>query len=544
MMIEVPALDDPRIPDRANCVLVDLLVERVREDPDRVLVRFADGSEWTRAQTLANARATAAALHAAGARSGDRILLWMPNGPEAVRSVVAASLLGATVVPVSTAYRGSLLAQTLHIAGVRTGVVHAELVDRLAELGPEGRADLASVLVARGAVPVAPTGLELVEWDTAHAQASDLLVAERPHEPWDTLAVLFTSGTTGPSKAVPTTYVQHHSFQTSVHEGRLGPEDRVLVQSPMSHMMGVNSLYGAVLFGSSIALTDGFDTARFWATIAETGATCCSLVGSQLNFMVKSGREAPAGHRLRRVTASPVDEAFAEFGRRYGVRMETGFAMTEVPSALRSDPATTPPGSCGRVRPGMQVRLVDEFDREVPDGTPGELIVRADRPWTIAAGYLGMPEATARAWRNGWFHTGDALRRDAEGNYYFVDRLKDAIRRRGENISSAEVEAEVLRHPAVRMAAVVGVASEFGEQEVLAAVVPADGTALDPVDLLELLRGRLPYFMVPRYVRVLADLPLTATGRVQKSELRSAGVTEDTWDRDAAGIGVHRERLT
>ena len=191
----------------------------------------------------------------------------------------------------------------------------------------------------------------------------------------------------------------------------------------------------------------------------------------------------------------------------------------------------------------MEARLVDANDCEVPDGAAGELILRADTPWTMSHGYHRDPEATARSWRNGWFHTGDAFRRDAEGNYYFVDRVKDAIRRRGENISSFEVEAEILAHPAVMEAAVIGVPSAFGEEDVLAVVVPKLNSRIEPAVIVEFLAGRLPHFMVPRYVRVVRELPKTPTLKVQKHALRAIGVTGATWDRETEGIHLSRPRL-
>ena len=171
------------------------------------------------------------------------------------------------------------------------------------------------------------------------------------------------------------------------------------------------------------------------------------------------------------------------------------------------------------------------------------MIVRTDRPWAMNHGYYKNPEATARAWRNGWFHTGDAFRRDADGNYYFVDRIKDAIRRRGENISSFEVEAEIVAHPDVREAAVVAVPSEFGEDEVMAVVAATPGRELDPANLIEFLRERLAYFMIPRYVRVRPELPKTPSSKVLKTEIRATGVTPDTWDREKAGIVIRRDKI-
>ena len=186
---------------------------------------------------------------------------------------------------------------------------------------------------------------------------------------------------------------------------------------------------------------------------------------------------------------------------------------------------------------------MDEHDIQVPDGQPGELILRMAEPWTLSHGYLNDPEATARAWRNGWFHTGDLFRRDAEGHYFFLDRAKDALRRRGENISSFEVESAVMLHPAVREAAVVAAPGEGGEDEVMAVVALKPGAAFDPAELLRFLQSRLAHFMLPRYVRVMDGLPRTATHKVEKHRLRAEGVTPGTWDREAAGVVVRRERL-
>ena len=217
--------------------------------------------------------------------------------------------------------------------------------------------------------------------------------------------------------------------------------------------------------------------------------------------------------------------------------------MTEISCPIVSERNPDVPKTCGRVRRGFDARVVDENDMDVAVGAVGELIVRADEPWTMNHGYHGNPEATARAWRNGWFHTGDAFRQDEAGNFFFVDRMKDAIRRRGENISSFEVEAEIGAHPKVRESAVVAVASQYGEDEVLAIIAPVPGETIDPAELIAFLAPRLPHFMVPRYVRILADLPKTPTQKVEKHILRGDGVTADTWDRENAGIRFKREKI-
>jgi crotonobetaine/carnitine-CoA ligase len=217
--------------------------------------------------------------------------------------------------------------------------------------------------------------------------------------------------------------------------------------------------------------------------------------------------------------------------------------MTEVSVPLVAELNTRAFGSCGKPRAGIQCRLVDENDIEVPAGQLGELILRSDLPWAMTTGYNGMPEATAKAWRNGWFHTGDVFRKDAQDNYFYVDRAKDAIRRRGENISSLEVEREVLAHPAVQEAGAIPAPNPGGEDDVMVVVAPKPGAVIDPAELLQFLIPRMAHFMVPRYVRIVTSLPKTPTNKIQKAELRKEGVTADTWDRDAAGIVVKRERL-
>tara|TARA_Y100000588_G_scaffold283922_1_gene301470 strand:- start:195 stop:773 length:579 start_codon:yes stop_codon:yes gene_type:complete len=191
----------------------------------------------------------------------------------------------------------------------------------------------------------------------------------------------------------------------------------------------------------------------------------------------------------------------------------------------------------------VALRVVDAKDIEVPPGNTGELIVRTDQPWAMNHGYYKNPETTAEAWRNGWFHTGDAFRMNAAGEFFYVDRIKDAIRRRGENISSIEVESQVNEHPAVQECAAIAVPSEFGEDEVMVVLAPKSGETLDPAELVAFLRTRMAHFMVPRYIRIMDALPKTPTTKIQKAPLRANGITEDTWDREAAGIRVKAERL-
>jgi crotonobetaine/carnitine-CoA ligase len=248
-------------------------------------------------------------------------------------------------------------------------------------------------------------------------------------------------------------------------------------------------------------------------------------------------------HTLRNVVTVPWNHDSRAVAERYGLQMHTAFNMTETAVPIRSAANPELLGTCGRPRPGIEARVVDDHDQVVPTGTVGELILRASRPWELSPGYYRNPQATAEAWRNGWFHTGDAFRCDEDGNFFFVDRMKDAIRRRGENISSFEVEAEALAYPAVLEAAAVAVPSDDAEDEVLLVLTAKPGARIEPRELLVFLAPRMAAFMLPRYIRVIAEMPKTPTAKIEKHRLRAAGVTQETWDREAHGLTVRGGRL-
>ena len=380
---------------------------------------------------------------------------------------------------------------------------------------------------------------------TAVAAAGEPRPPERPIRPWDLQSIVYTSGTTGPSKGVMSSYYHAWNGMSEVAWPCVRAADRFLVTMPLFHIGGSFIAYAMLCRGGSLVMAESFSTDTFWPIVRRTRATAVFLLGVMGSFLMK---QPPApddrDHPLRVAFMVPLTDEAPRFAERFGVEVWTIFNMTEIATPIISGPMPGPPGFCGPPRAGFELRLVDEHDLEVPTGAVGELILRSDVPWAINHGYYKNPEATARAWRNGWFHTGDAFRRDAEGNYWFVDRAKDAIRRRGENISSFEVELVVNAHPDVQECAAIPVPSEWGEDEVLVVVAPRPGCRIDPAELLDFLRPRMAHFMLPRYVRVAGELPKTPTAKVQKAELRRDGVTADTWDREAAGIRVRAERLT
>lgn len=530
--------NDHRVLPASECVLRYVLDKFAASQPEKVFGVFEGGVTWTYRDLLHEVRGAASALRALGVKQGDHVLVWMPPGRDGLKTWFAANYLGAVCVPINTAYRGRVLEHVVANSDAEVAVIHVDLVPRLADID---KARLKRVVVLGGdAAGVA--GLELMSASALGSPSAEPVEIERPIQPWDTQSILYTSGTTGPSKGVLSSYMHLHTMGDGFP--LVDGSDRFLVNLPLFHAGGTGPVYWMLCRGGSIALVGAFSTDRFWPTIKETGTTTVILLGVMAGFLMKRpDNGAEQGHGLRSVMALPLDEDAIAFGKRYGVPWMTVFNMTEVSCPLVSERNPTAVGSAGRPRSGVEARIVDENDIEVPVGQVGELIVRTDRPWALNHGYYKNPEATARAWRNGWFHTGDGFRVDQDGQYYFVDRMKDAIRRRGENISSFEVEAEVCAHPAIREAAAVAVPSDVAEDEVMVAISLGEGQSLDPAELIEFLRPRMAHFMIPRYIRTLADLPKTPTQKVQKHLLRSSGVTEDTWDREKVGIVVKRERI-
>ncbi|WP_181778770.1 AMP-binding protein [Pseudonocardia pini] len=512
------------IPAVEECVFPAALRAHAQRTPDKVFAAFPDGRAWTYRQMWREANAVAAALRDLGIGPGDEVISWCTSVGDTLRVWFGTNLLGAVHVPLNPALRGRILAHAVDtVSRARVMVADPELHPRL---DVTERRHLEHVLP-----PFADADL---------ARVDVVVEPERPVQPWDTSMILLTSGTTGPSKGVVCPYVHIATTAEVVAEGGwFGSADRYLVSLPVFHAGGVFAVANGLLGGASIGVMDRFDTATFWDVVRATRSTHATILGVMGHFLMNRAPDPrDRGHTLRRAILGPVTDATPALAERFGLEVITIFNMTEASLPLKSAPGPSRQGILGRVRPGVDARVVDEHDLQVPDGVPGELILRADRPWSMNAGYANDAEATARAWRNGWFHTGDTVRRTPEGDYFFVDRKKDAIRRRGENISSIELEAELLAYPPIGDAAVVPVPSEFSEDEVLAVVVPKPGAELAPEALVEFLRPRVPYYMVPRYVRIVDDLPRTPSNKVEKFRLREAGLTPDTWDREAAGIRV------
>ena len=329
---------------------------------------------------------------------------------------------------------------------------------------------------------------------------------------------MYTSGTTGPSKGVMVTHTHAYEYALSVVELVEMREDDVYYNPlPLFHIAGQwAAVYATLIRGATVVLPGAFTLSGFWEDVRRHGATCTFLLGAMASWLWRQ-RETPADsdNPMQRMLIVPLLSEVEAFKRRFGVLVSTTWGSTEINVPTRSSFTLANSRTCGRVASDRyEVRIVDSDDREVPPGVPGEAVVRTSVPWMLMAGYWQDPAATAAAWRNQWVHSGDILMRDEAGNFSFVDRVKDAIRRRGENISSMEVEAEVLAHPAILECAVVPVASTDTEQEVMAIVSLKPGETLLPETLIRFLEPRMARFMVPRYVEIIEAMPKTPTGKI------------------------------
>jgi crotonobetaine/carnitine-CoA ligase len=527
------------MPDADACVLRYMLEERAEKIPERIFVQFHRGAAWSYADTLAQVKRRAAALRALGVRQGDRVLCWMGNGPDLLANWFAINYLGAVYVPLNTGLRGRPLEHVLDNADASLMLAHAALLPRLAEVAPGA---LRTVRTTGETGAAALSGLDVAPFAIPETAPVELPI-DTPIQPWDTQSIMYTSGTTGMSKGVVTSYVQLHTMGPDAFDC-LTTEDRCMICGPIFHCGSTLYVYAMLACGGSIAMVPEFRTTEFWAAIRDTHSTVVLLLGVMASFLLKQPPSpTDRDHPLKKAFIVPFGDEAPGFRARFGSELYTVYNMTEIASPLHAGPGLMQPGLCGKPRPWFELRVADTHDRALPDGQVGELLIRAHRPWALFSGYYRNPEATVAAMRNGWFHTGDAFRRDEDGNFYFVDRLKDVIRRRGENISSFELEGEICGHPDVREAVVVAVPSEHSEDEVLAVLTPTEGATIDPALLVAYLAARVPHYMVPRYIRTVSALPKTASGKLQKHVLRSEGLTADTWDRERAGIRLPRERL-
>ncbi len=527
--------------DPTAWVLPRILRARAEEHPDRDYLRFGAGEWLSYGEVNARANRIANALLARGLQRGEAVSSLMPNSVDNLVVWFGIQKAGGVQSPVNLAYRGDFLSWVLNLPSSRFLVIgdsHLHELHRVRDDLPH----LQHVIVQATGAAEGPD--PAVAWEPLEALYADGHDGDPGVElAWtDDARIMFTSGTTGRSKgAIKQQASDYFSGRTYNEVCGVTAADTFFSCLPLFHSNAqVLAAYPAMIAGARINFVERYSSSAFWGQVADSEATILNTV-SAINYFIWN---TPPGdfdraHRVRRIMAMPAPKDIYEaFQERFGIRFIEGYGLTETGMVTYHPPGAPPrPGSCGVATPGFEVSVVQPgTDLPVPAGDPGEIVVDMKLPNIVMRSYAGMPEKTAEDFRNLKLHTGDLGRLDDEGYLYFLDRVKDYIRRRGENVSSMEVEHVLTSHEHVLEAAAIGVAAGEGasaEDEILACLVARAGCTIDPATLLEWCEERMPYFAVPRYVRVVDHLPKTPTERVRKVELREAGITADTYDRAA-----------
>lgn len=505
-----------------------VLDRRAEQHPDRVMMSIG-GVDVTFEQMRRRSCAAANMLTDLGVGRGDGVALFTGTCPEWVYFWLGAARIGAISAAVNAANKGDFLAHTLRLSRAKVILTDAERRARVDEVA--GALDHVPSVVLQG------DSLE-----AALNRAAGRPVADAAAGAGEVGCLFYTSGTTGPSKAVATTW--HYLFTVaatvaSAWELRAG--EVLWTAMPLFHLSAAPSVLAPMLLGATTALAQAFHPGQVWDDIRARGAVGFAGAGA----MVAMLRNLPADPRdgqlpLRFISAAPIPaEAYRDIEKRYGCRLVTMYGMTEAfPIAVKALADDGVPGTSGRPNPNFDVRIVDDGGDPVPAGALGEITCRPRHPHVMSEGYVGQGLRVIP--HQEWFRTGDLGRFDAEGNLTYVDRKKDSLRRRGENVSSVEVETVVMSHPAVAEAAAVGVPSDLGEDDILVVVTLQPGATVDYTELLDFCAARMPYFCVPRFVETVDELPKNVIGRIRKDLLRERGVTRKAWDREAQGYIVSR----
>lgn len=516
-----------------------MLASRAGWAPDNVALVF-DGRDVTYGEFDALASRAAAGLLALGPQRGDVVATFMTNRLEYLFNGYGVNRAGLVTVSVNAGFKAGFLHTILDHSEAVVLVTEARMAPALATMEALP-ARLRTIVYVDGVPDVVPAGITALSWD-------DMLAGGDPDptfpvlKPGDTCAISYTSGTTGLSKGVVSPNLQGVMMGKEAADAfALTPRDRLYTCMPLFHGMAqVTTGYAAVYAGATMVLSRGFSVTRFWDEIRDSGATQASALGSMMH-MLMTAPPSPfdRDHQVTRIFSAPAPaNVLYRFERRFGTHVIEGYGSTEIKNVLYNPVLGRKIGSMGTPTATTMLEIHDEDGNSLPPGHVGEIVYRPRVPNIMLKQYYKEPEKTLANIRGLWWRTGDMGSMDADGFFYFYDRTADRLRRRGENISSAEVEGVLAAYPGVAEAAAVAVHSDIGEDEVM--VVIESAINLDMAAVFAHCALHMPRFMVPRYYRVLQPLPRTATGKVQKALLRDQGTTTDTWDHVAAGLVVQR----
>jgi crotonobetaine/carnitine-CoA ligase len=516
--------------------ILGALIAADQQAPGEVRLRLVGEGSYTARELLDRAARVGGLLTDSGMVKGDRVAILMTNRIEFLDTFFAAAHIGAVSVPLNTSLRGPILEHMLRDSAPSVIVTEAELLETVGHaLENTGLSPRVFVTDRR---PTS-TGVDSHDYHQALRRVEAAPMADISR--FDNSAILYTSGTTGPSKGV-----LHNHGSIIAHAEKSNwlfgytPADVAHNCLPFFHANALCvTLLPALRAGATVVFGKRFSASGFWNEIRTERATVISILGAMVPILwgaVPSVEDAQNDVRVALSVPTPSGEIYHAFEQRFGLRLVSLYGMTDTSSVIGTPPDTKGrPGYAGVAHPDFECIVADENDVPLPDGVAGELLVRPLKPDSISKCYWNNPQATMDTWRNLWFHTGDVLVREPDGWFRFIDRKKDAMRRFGENISSFEVESVIGAHPAVQEVAVYAVPSELSEDEVMAALVLIDGTLDNLEDIGRYCDEHLPYFASPRYLLVLDALPKTKNQKVLKADLRSSGITAHTVDRGPRG---------
>jgi crotonobetaine/carnitine-CoA ligase len=521
-------MDDRTMSRRKTSSVEDLIRARFAEAADDVWLYFNEIT-FTWHDVISNAERAANGLLRLGVKPGEYVAIMAGNKPEFLWVYFGLLMIGAQVVPLNRWQRGKSLQHMLNDSGAAAIVFDEELKRPVFEVR-HGCPALRLTIVF-GAVS---EGIDTNYESLLNGPDGEPDVAvEVPSRP---AGILYTSGTTGPPKGIVSESYGDH-LSPLLQASAIGPGETMYACLPLIHGNAMFvSMLGSIRLKARLALAERFSASRFWDDCRRYNAKQVSTLGGIIPLLMKQPPRPDDRDNPVRIALSVGCPAaiWREFEQRFDVRVVEWYGMSDAPGNLINTQGKI--GSIGKPAAGAEFRVVDGNDAELPPGKMGQLLFR--HPAGRATRYNNLPEATDESYRGGWFHSGDLAETDAEGFFYFRGRMKEAIRRRGENISAWEIESVVDQHPAVRESAAFGLPSELGDEEVAVAVVLQPGAALAPGELLSFCEGRLAYYAMPRFVEFIDALPKTGTQKIQKNVLKQRGVSPMTWDREAAGVAL------
>ncbi|WP_081821475.1 AMP-binding protein [Rhodococcus sp. UNC23MFCrub1.1] len=480
-----------------------------------------------------------------GIEHGDHTAIMLGNCPEILLSIFALGKIGSVSVPLNTSVRGKGLAYNLTHSDATTLIVDASLLPHVTAIIHLTPALQRIVTVGRlDASDDLPSGITVIEINDLITDNMDPPACTVEFK--DCAFLMFTSGTTGPPKAVVYTHAYALTWAGGFADSYgYQSTDIMYVSMPLFHSNGLHAAtYAGMLVGATVAVAARFSASNFWRDVKMYEATLTNLLGSMGDILWNlEPSDFETDNSLRQILAAPIPDRGRQMEQRWGVELVSCFGLTDYGVSNFSS-VNDPPekyGSCGKVSANFEVKVVDDDDFELPAGQLGEIVMRSRNPWHTASGYYKMPSETLNSVRNQWFHSGDLGVVDVDGFLYFKDRKKDAIRRRGENISAFEVEQVLMDHESIAEACVYAV-DISGDQEVGASLIIKPGRDLEPAALVSWCEGRMSYFMVPRFVELRDEMPRTASGKLQKHWLRSHAQNnlDSLWDRVKEGVEVNR----